>query len=78
MVICRKVESRELPETSGTNGRNGNGRNGRRARSSSDFQGGPIFLPSRPPSPFVRALLASVEGHGDADELGFAARLRVS
>ena len=57
MVICRKVESQELLETSGTNGRNG-----RRPKSPSEFQGGPVFLPPRPPSPLAQALLASVEG----------------
>ncbi len=65
MVICRKVGSQELTESEGRNGRLPGGRRPGRRRPghTSDFQGGPVFLPPRSPSPFAQALLAkSVEG----------------
>jgi len=59
MVICRKVES---PESAG--GRNGH--NGHDHRKTSAFEGGPVFVPPRPPSPFAQALLAkSAEGEAN-------------
>jgi len=84
MVICRKVES---PESAG--GRNG--RNGHNHRKSG-FEGGPVFLPPRPPSPFAKALLAKSVEDSDAfsprsplgdgvtpyDELWYPGRPRVS
>lgn len=73
MVICQKTESP------------GNGRNGHDSRKASRFDGGPVFLPPRPPSPFAQALLAkSLQGGAEGpsvtsyDELWYLGRPRTS
>lgn len=55
MVICQKTETPE------------NGRNGHDSRKANRFEGGPVFLPPRRPSPFAQALLAkSLQGGAEA------------